>query len=253
MPLDRRGLLSLGAGSLALGLATTGPPARAYQERRTKALLFDAFPVFDPRPVFALAEEIFPGKGSELGGAWRTRQFEYTWLRALAHRYEDFWKVTEDALVFAARALKLDLDRAKRERLMDAYLKLRAYPDVAPALGSLRGAGIRLGFLSNLTPRMLDSAVAGSGLGDFFEHVLSTDKLKTYKPDPRAYQMGIDAFGLGRDEISFIAFAGWDASGAKWFGYRTIWVNRLKQPGEELGVAPDATCENLAELVKLVL
>jgi 2-haloacid dehalogenase len=253
MPLDRRGLLSLGAGSLALGLATSGPLAWAYEERRTKALLIDAFPIFDPRPVFALAEEIFPGKGSELGGAWRTRQFEYTWLRAVAHQYEDFWKVTEDALVFAARSLKLDLDRTRRERLMDAYLKLRAYPDVVPALKSLKGAGIRLGFLSNLTPKMLDSAIAGSGLGDLFEHVLSTDKLKTYKPDPRAYQMGTDAFGLERDEIAFAAFGGWDATGAKWFGYRTIWVNRLNQPGEELGVAPDATCENLTELAKLVI
>jgi 2-haloacid dehalogenase len=100
---------------------------------------------------------------------------------------------------------------------------------------------------------MLDSAIAGSGLGDLFEHVLSTDKLKTYKPDPRAYQMGTDAFGLERDEIAFAAFAGWDATGAKWFGYRTIWVNRLNQPGEELGVAQDATCENLTELAKLVI
>jgi 2-haloacid dehalogenase len=177
---------------------TSGPLAWAYEERRTKALLLDAFPIFEPRPVFALAEEVFPGKGSELAGLWRSRQFEYTWLRAVAHRYEDFWKVTEDALVFAARSLKLDLDRTGRERLMEAYLKLRAYPDVVPALKSLKGAGIRLGVLSNLTPKMLDSAIAGSGLGDLFEHVLSTDKLKTYKPDPRAYQMGTDAFGLER-------------------------------------------------------
>jgi 2-haloacid dehalogenase len=75
---------------------------------------------------------------------------------------------------------------------------------------------------------------------------------QTYKPAPRAYQMAIDAVGLTREDMAFVAFAGWDAAGAKWFGYTTFWVNRLNLPAEELGVAPDAVGGNLNDLVSFV-
>lgn len=233
--------------------AQHGPsPPRPAAGSRIKAVAFDAFPIFDPRPIAALAEELCPGKGALLSEAWRTRQFEYTWLRVASHEYADFWQVTADALVFAERALALDLGEEKRARLLGAYLDLRAWPDVLPALGALRGAGIRLSFLSNFTPKMLGAAIESSGLGGLFEHVLSTDQARTYKPDPRAYRMALDAFGLTREEIAFVAFAGWDAAGARWFGYPTFWVNRLGLPAEELGVSADATGASLSDLVEFV-
>jgi 2-haloacid dehalogenase len=167
-------------------------------------------------------------------------------------KYADFWEVTEDALVFATRMLKLDLPAEKRQRLLGAYLTLKPWPDVPPALGMLLEAGIRLAFLSNFTPRMLDACIRGAGLDGRFEQVLSTDRLKTYKPDPRAYQLGIDALKLRREEILFAAFAGWDAAGAKWFGYPTFWVNRMNLPAEELDVAPDASGQDLTDLVNFV-
>ena len=148
--------------------------------------------------------------------------------------------------------LKLELSLEKRQRLMQAYLELKSYPDALPALKSLREAGIRMAFLSNLTPYMLDSAIKSSGLEGIFEPSLSTDRVRVYKPDPRAYQMGIDAFNLRREEIAFAAFGGWDAAGAKLFGYSTFWVNRLNLPIEELGVAPDAIGQNLTDLVDFV-
>ena len=199
-----------------------------------------------------LAEQLFPGRGAELSNAWRTRQFEYQWLRALTGRYADFWQATEDALVFSCEMLKLDLPQNKRERLMDAYLGLKAWPDVMPALESLKSDGIRLAFLSNATSKILNAGIKNSGLDGVFEHVLSTDEIKTYKPDPRAYQMAIDAFNLKREEILFVPFAGWDAAGAKSFGYTTFWVNRLNLPVEKLGVVPDAIGRNLTDLVSFV-
>jgi 2-haloacid dehalogenase len=148
--------------------------------------------------------------------------------------------------------LKLDLTPDKRKQLMEAYLELKAWPEVPLALQSLQSAGIRLAFLSNATPQILDAGIKNSRLEGIFEHVLSTDKIKTYKPDPRAYQMAIDAFGLKLEDIAFVAFAGWDVAGAKWFGYTTFWVNRLNLPVEELGVAPDAVGGNLNDLVRFV-
>jgi len=222
MPCNRREFLTVGAGSVATGLLGTMPLAYGDTKPTTKAIAFDAFTTFDPRPIVALAEQLFPQKGAALGNAWRTRQFEYTWLRSVAQHYADFWKVTEDALVFAANMLQLDLSADKRQQLMAAYLDLKAYPDVRPALESLRRAGIRLAFLSNMTPTMLAAATKNAGFEGMFEFALSTDKVRTYKPDPRAYQMGIEAFGLQRHEILFAAFGGWDAAGAKWFGYPTF-------------------------------
>ena len=178
-----------------------------------KAIAFDAFPIFDPRPVFTVAEELYPGRGADLSQEWRTRQFEYAWLRTLEGRYADFWAVTQDALAYAARKLGVAANADKTSRLMDVYLGLKPWPDVIPVLKALKDAGIRLRFLSNFTREMLTSCIAASGLDGMFELLLSTDRVKAYKPDPRAYQMGVDVFGLQRADTVFAAFAGWDAAG----------------------------------------
>ncbi len=252
MLLDRREFLHLAAGGVVASALLSPLGAQAATQPQFRAIVFDAFPIFDPRPVFGLAETLFPGKGTDLSSAWRIRQFEYQWLRALSGHYADFWQTTEDGLVFAARLLQLELSPAKRAQLMHAYLGLKAWPDVPTALSALKEAGIRLAFLSNMTTKMLDAGIKNAGLDGVFEHVLSTDQIRAYKPDPRAYQMAIDAFKLKREEIIFAAFAGWDAAGAKWFGYPTFWVNRLNLPVEELGVAPDAMGRDLTDLISFV-
>jgi len=217
---------------------------------RIKALAFDAFAIFDPRSVVVLADSLYPGAG--LSDEWRTRQFEYTWLRVAAHRYADFWQVTEDALVFATNRLKLTMSGRNRAMLMNEYLRLKPWPDVIPSLESMKRAGLRLGCLSNFTRNMLAANVDGAGLQGLFEQVLSSDQRKTYKPDPRAYQLGLDAFKVKREEVLFVAFAGWDAAGAKSFGYPTFWVNRQGLPAEEMGVRADGAGETLADLVKFL-
>lgn len=234
------------------GLLTSGRKDVTATRRRVKAIVFDAFPVFDPRPVFALAEGLFPGVGADLAAVWRTRQFEYTWLRTMSDRYADFWRVTEDALIFAANMLKLDLTTNKRARMMDSYLAIRCWPEAPAALRTLRDAGIHLALLSNFTQEMLEAGIRNSGLEAVFQHVLSTDRVKAFKPDPRAYQMGVDAFGLKCEEMLFAAFAGWDAAGAKAFGYPTFWVNRQSQPAEELDLIADATGPTLDDLVRYI-
>ena len=258
---SRRKFLRVAAGTAGLALATRAPgvvarpvfggagaPGAGNRSGRLQAVAFDAFPVFDPRPIGSLAEQLFPGRGTELTNAWRIRQFEYTWLRTVAGRHVDFWKVTEDALVWAAKSLKLELGPSHRERLLEAHLGLKPWPDAPAALHSLREAGFRLAFLSNFTPRMLGSCIQASGLEGIFEHVLSTEQVFTFKPDRRAYQLGVDAFGLRPQQVAFVAHAGWDAAGAKWFGYPTFWINRLGLPPEELTALPDATLGNLTEL-----
>lgn len=242
-------LVSAGVAGSMLRSASAAQPGRPP----IKAIAFDGFPIFDPRPVFALAEQLFPGRGAELSNAWRIRQFEYTWLRTAAAQYRDFLGVIDDALVFAAKSLGLELTPQKRAALVGSYLQLRDWPDVKQALTQLRAAGIRLAFLNNFTPAMLEANTRHAGLEGFFEFSLSVDAVRVYKPHPRAYQMGVDAFRLSPEEILFAAFAGWDAAGAKLFGYPTFWVNRQGQPAEELGAMADGTGAGMADLVRFVL
>jgi 2-haloacid dehalogenase len=252
MGLDRRELLHLAGCGLAVGALASASAVSAAMPKGIRAIAFDAFAVFDPRPVFALTEQLFPGHGEALASAWRARQFEYQWLRALSGRYADFWHATQDALIFSAQMLKLELTDAKRDELMATYLALDAWPDVPPALHALRRADMRLALLSNATPRMLDAGIAKAGLANVFERALTTDPIRTFKPDPRAYQLAVDAFRLRPEEILFVAFAGWDAAGAKWFGYPTYWVNRSGLPAEELDVVPDGVGHDLSDLVTFV-
>src|SRR6266545_8368175 len=115
MSVDRRHFLNFAAAGIATGILAAVGPANRRNLSKIKAIAFDAFPIFDPRPVFALAEQLFPGKGTELSNVWRARQFEYQWLRALSQQYANFWRVTEDSLIFAAEFLNLDLTSFKRE------------------------------------------------------------------------------------------------------------------------------------------
>jgi 2-haloacid dehalogenase len=203
--------------------------------------------------VAARAEEVFPGRGSELMEAWRSRQFEYTWLRTVANRYVDFWTVTEEALVFAVRKLGLETNSSKVSAVMESYLGLKAWPEAADSLAKMKAAGLKLALLSNFTDKMLQAGLKNSGLAGTFDHVLSTDRAQAFKPDPRAYKLGTEAFGFRREQTAFAAAAGWDAAGAKWFGYPTVWLNRTNAPIEELGPKPDLTGKTLVDLSGFVL
>jgi 2-haloacid dehalogenase len=151
---DRRKFLLLAAGSV---LASRSSILSAYVEPRSgfKAVAFDAFPIFDPRPVAAMAESLFPGKGPAIMNAWRTRQFEYQWLRTLSGHYADFLQATEESLLFTSKQLQLELSEYKRQQLMSAWSNLHVWPDVPEGIEALRKAGLRLSILSNMTASVL--------------------------------------------------------------------------------------------------
>ena len=224
-----------------------------------KAMIFDAYgTLFDVHSVVAAAEQMFPGHGDALSQLWRQKQIEYTQLRTLADpagaRYQPFWNITLDAVRFAAHKLGLTLNRAAEKRLMDEYACLSAFPDAVPALRRLheqRGqhAPLGLAILSNGNPQMLDIAVKSAGMSGLFDHVLSVDTVRAYKPAPAAYTLGTQAFGAQPREIVFVSSNGWDAAGANWFGYTTFWLNRQGAPAEELGVTPHGTGGSMNDLL----
>jgi 2-haloacid dehalogenase len=202
-----------------------------------RAFLFDAYgTLFDVHSVVAAARALTDDPQA-LSNVWRQKQLEYTWLRSLMRRYEDFWAVTEAALRYAIARLDLRARDADVNRLMEAYLTLEPFPEVRAALGRLGPAPLAI--LSNGSPRMLEGAVRSSGLREVLRHVLSVDAVRVYKPAPEVYALGARAFGLPAGEILFVSSNAWDVAGAKAFGYLTCWCNRSGAPMEVLGLRPD--------------
>jgi 2-haloacid dehalogenase len=217
------------------------------------ALVFDAYgTIFDVHSVTRLAESFFPGRGAALSAAWRTKQLEYTWQRTLMGRYEDFSRVTLSSLEWTLEHLELEAGDAQRRGLLDEYRKLATFPEVPAALEAL-AARRPLAILSNGHPEMLDAVVEHNGLKERFRGgVLSVHAAKMFKPAPPVYRLAEDALGLPRTLVGFVSSNGWDAAGAKAFGFQVFWVNRGKQPVERLGVRPDAIVDDLAGLLELV-
>ena len=214
---------------------------------KPKVFIFDAYgTLFDVHSVIEAGRAV-TGDPQALSALWRQKQLEYTWLRSLMGRYEDFWAVTEAALRFALQRLGITAGDEAVRRLMEAYLSLATFPEVAGALSAM--AATPLGILSNGSPRMLEAAVRSSGLDGTFRHVLSVDAVRAYKPSPAVYELGTRAFGLPAGDILFVSSNAWDVAGARAFGYRTCWCNRLAAPMERLGVSPDLEVKRLDEIL----
>ena len=217
-----------------------------------QACVFDAYgTLFDYASAAAGCRDILGDKIERLTALWRDKQLQYTWLRALQDRHADFWQVTGDALDFALETLGI-ADAALRERLMNLYLTLDAFPEVPDMLKRLKSAGIRTAILSNGSPRMLDAAVGSAKIGDLLDAVLSVEQVGVFKPHPKVYRLAVDALGVPAHAISFQSSNAWDAYAASTFGMRVVWCNRYGQRRERLPGAPDREVRSLAELPALV-
>jgi len=220
-------------------------------KKPAKAFVFDAYgTLFDVRSVITTINQKFPGMGPAVSSQWRAKQLEYTWLRSSMSIYEDFWKVTESALIFTCNDMKLRCDAVTRAQLMESYLHLDPFPEVREALKSLSGHPLVI--LSNGTLRMLQAVVKSAGLAGIFAHVISVDEVRTYKPSAEAYELAVRKLLVDRKDIGFVSSNFWDAAGAAVFGFKTYWVNRSGATSDELGVTPDATLVALTELVEFV-
>lgn len=240
-----------------------------------KVVVFDAYgTLFDVQSVQGAVSAAFPGHGGYITQVWRLKQLEYSWLRSLMGRYEDFRAITRDSLDYTLGTLGLTAHEAQLDRIVDAYNTLSPYPEAPEALGALQG--YRLAILSNGSPAMLDAVVQYSGLDKLLEAVISVDPAKVYKPDPRAYALVEARLGCRPDEVMFVSSNGFDVAGARSFGFKVAHIERvspgnlrqelgsagiigpasmfraLRMQSEALGYAPNAVVGSLLALPKLI-
>lgn len=240
-----------------------------------KAVVFDAYgTLYDIQSVAIITDEAFPGYGEMITQVWRMKQLEYTWLRSLMRRYEDFSVVTRDSLIYTLRTLGLKYDDCVFERIMEKYLHLDLYPDARLTLARLKDK--KLAILSNGSSKMLNKLVHNSGLADVLDATISIDSTRIFKPSPTAYELIEAKLGIAPAEVLFVSSNPWDAIGAKAAGLKTVWIERvspeamakasrnsemiapltmfkaMRMQMDELGLVPDHRVHGLSALVDLV-
>jgi 2-haloacid dehalogenase len=249
--------------------------ARYSNERQTpvtiKAVVFDAYgTLYDVQSVATVTEEAFPGYGEIITQIWRIKQLEYSWLRSLMRRYEDFSVITRESLTYTLRLLGLEHDDGVFDRIMEKYLHLDLYPDASSSLAALHGR--KLAILSNGSTDMLNALVRNSGLDRVLDATISIDSRKIFKPSPDAYTLIEEKLGVKPTEVLFVSSNPWDAVGAKSFGLTVAWIERvspeamalacvdsemvapltmfkaIRMQMDELGLQPDYRIHALSEL-----
>ncbi|MBU2982808.1 haloacid dehalogenase type II [Lentibacter algarum] len=220
--------------------------------------VFDAYgTLFDVSAAAreAASEPAFPaleGNWQALAMHWRDRQLQYTWLRAVTGDHCDFWQVTQDGLDWALEACGLAGDAALRERLLQLYFELSAYPEVPTMLSALKSKGLTTAILSNGSPAMLEGAVGSAGLTDLLDANLSVESVGVFKPSAKVYNLVETELNVSKSEVLFVSSNGWDAGCAAAYGFRTAWVNRLGLPVDRLPGTPHHELTDLSTLPKLI-
>lgn len=242
---------------------------------KIKSLVFDAYgTLYDVQSVASVTDEAFPGYGVIITQIWRMKQLEYTWLRSLMDRYEDFSVITRDSLTFTLKLLGLKFDTAVFDRIMDKYVHLDLYPDAKQALGAMKDR--KLAILSNGSTQMLDTLVRNTGLDNVLDATISIDKTKIFKPSPKAYTLIEKNLDVKPHEVLFVSSNPFDACGAKAFGLNVAWIERvtpqamaiefkgeglihplsmfkaLRMQMDEFGLEPDYRVSTLADLPTLI-
>jgi len=215
--------------------------------RRIKGIAFDMYgTVVDVGAVAEACKGIAPDPVA-FNAQWRAKQLEYTFLRSLMGAYQDFWRVSAQALEFTIQRFGFQVSPEQRRRLMEAWLHPSPYPEVAAALPRLKERYL-LAVLSNGSPKMLRTGLTRSGLMPHFRWVISVDEVKLYKPSPKVYQLAVKHMKLKKEEVLFVSSNSFDVAGAKSFGFRVCWINRTGAPLDRLGVKPDLVVRNFDEL-----
>jgi 2-haloacid dehalogenase len=219
--------------------------------KNIKAIIFDAYgTLFDVNSAAEKCKGKIGDKWESFANYWRTAQLEYTWLRSLMNRHKDFWQVTEDSLDKSMQAFKID--SLMRNELLDLYKVLSTFPEVKEVLNKLKKKNYKLAILSNGTPSLLKELVKSNNLDNIFDDIFSIEEVKTYKPDPKVYNIPIKKYQIQKSEVAYLSANTWDVSAGGNYGFNPVWVNRNNSIFDNLDYVPKYQIENLSKLIEIL-
>ena len=227
-----------------------------------KAVVFDAYgTLFDVYSIQVLAEELYPNHGADIAVKWRDKQIEYTRLitQSDPHNlsgskyYQPFWEITKLSLEYTLDRLKLDRSSDQVNKLMEQYAHLTPFPENLAVLQKIKDIGLITAILSNGSPDMLASAVKSAGMGDVLDHIISVDRIRLFKTSPESYGLVQQTISASKEEVLFVSSNAWDALGATWYGFKTLWINRQNLPTEAIGPRPDYLGSDLTRVVGICI
>jgi len=219
--------------------------------KNIKAIIFDAYgTLFDVNSAAEKCKDKIGDKWEDFANFWRTTQLEYTWLRSLMKRHEDFLQVTEGSLDKSMKAFKID--PSMKNELLNLYKVLSPFKEVPEALKTLKAKKFKLAILSNGTPSLLNELVRSNNLNDLFDDLFSVEEVGIYKPDSKVYDLPIKKYKIEKNEVAFLSANTWDVSGGGNYGFNSIWVNRNNSIFDNLDYKPLNEIKNLNELIKLI-
>jgi len=219
--------------------------------KNIKAIIFDAYgTLFDVNSAAKKCKDKIGDKWESFANYWRTTQLEYTWLRSLMNRHKDFWQVTEDSLDKSMQVFKID--SAMRNELLDLYKVLSTFPEVKEVLNKLKEKNYKLVILSNSTPFLLNELVKSNNLDNIFDDIFSIEEVKTYKPDPKVYNIPIKKYQIQKNEVAYLSANTWDVSAGGNYGFNPVWVNRNNSIFDNLDYVPKYQVKHLGELLDII-
>ena len=163
-------------------------------------------------------------------GEWFARLLHGSLVATLTDTYEDFAAIGRRALDVVAKRKGLDLQVAERDAILGTMLRLPAHPEVADALSRLGSAGFPLATLTNSSPEMVRAQLEHAGIHELFDHVLSVEEVRRYKPAPEPYHLAAEHLGASPSEVRMVAAHDWDVWGAMHAGCAAAYVARTNAP-----------------------
>ena len=219
--------------------------------KNIKAIIFDAYgTLFDVNSAAEICKDKIGDKWEGFANYWRTTQLEYTWLRTLMNRHENFWKVTEDSLDKSMQIFKID--PSMKNELLNLYKVLSTFSEVKGVLNELKKKNYKLAILSNGTPSLLNELVKSNNLDNIFNDIFSIEEVKVYKPHPKVYNIPIEKYQIQKNEVAYLSANTWDVSAGGNYGFNPVWVNRKNSIFDKLDYVPKYQIENLSKMIDIV-
>ena len=219
--------------------------------KNIKAIIFDAYgTLFDVNSAAEKCKDKIGDKWEGFANYWRTTQLEYTWLRTLMNRHENFWKVTEDSLNKSMQIFKID--PSMKNELLNLYKVLSTFSEVKGVLNELKKKNYKLAILSNGTPSLLNELVKSNNLDNIFNDIFSIEEVKVYKPHPKVYNIPIEKYQIQKNEVAYLSANTWDVSAGGNYGFNPVWVNRKNSIFDKLDYVPKYQIENLTKLIDIL-